>query len=229
MTSTRSSCISGRNGAIQKQSLPLFGEDELGGQKEPMVELKDTRSTKTTVNKNSTPKELQDKMRCLITFHPQLWKEYKDELTKEPAPTSPETVRRVFIDFLNQHEEELLTESDSNPLEIPSVVIRARNNVEGGETTWKPGSTPGARRRSRTTPSLVNSLKDSLHRSLHYDHLPSTTQSTTKSVVPPTMMPSRRMPSRRVNKPLRQRKVSKPSHAAVESGSEHSTSSASFQ
>jgi hypothetical protein len=217
-------------GAFQNPLMPLCSEDSevaLGGGEDSSAKLKDFRSNEPTItNKNYTPKELQDKMRSLMTFHPQLWKEYKNELTKQPAPTSPETIRRVLIDFLNQHEDHLLPE---NHLNCPTLPIGSRNSkVTSVQTTWKPGSTLTARRRPRKSQSLVNSLRDSLHRSLHDEKLPSTPQSPVKSILPPLVSSSPRMPPRRGSRPLRQGNSSKTSRGAVESGSEHSMSSTSF-
>jgi hypothetical protein len=200
--------------------MQLFSEDfsdelgtgENGSANQPMTDMAND-NVPSASKKEYTAEELQETMRCLMTLHPQLWKDYKEELSKEQIPTHPETVRRVLIDFLHRHKCDLETAS------IPKAEIATH------PSTWKPGSVPAARRRPRKKTSMVNSLRDSLHRSLHAEELSPFRK---KSQLPPLASPTRRMPPRRGSVPLRQPFSDQPNRRSIEAGSDHSVSSASF-
>lgn len=51
--------------------------------------------------------DLQSRMKRLMK-HPELWIQYKNLLSKEETPDSPDTIRRLLVEYWDQYEEELL-------------------------------------------------------------------------------------------------------------------------
>lgn len=64
-------------------------------------------STKAPNPAALSPDQLQQSMKQLMG-HPQLWALYKEELSQQEQPTNPETVRRVLVEFLNEHGHEMV-------------------------------------------------------------------------------------------------------------------------
>jgi len=131
---------------------------------------------KKTRKQQYSTAELQDKMKCLMNNHPDLWNEFKDELVREENPTNPETVRRVLVDFLERHgdvvqEQQLQTTTETNGEETAaSTAASAQSanayNNDHMTSLWKPGTSPNRRRPRHQRAQSMNHLKDSLHRSL---------------------------------------------------------------
>lgn len=100
--------------------------------------------------------QLQESMKELMR-HPKLWTMYKEELSMQEQPTHPETVRRVLIQFLEYHGDEMTskpTATTGNPTKLRSTSIFQGWNVAlEEESTHVP--------RNRSTPVVPKNKSES--------------------------------------------------------------------
>lgn len=142
------------------------------GLEEESTHVSRTRPALSLPNKNDD--DLQSRMKRLMGL-PELWVRYKQLLSQEETPDRPDTIRRLFVEFWKEHEEQILrleaaaihplpAGSSSTKRQIgPASIFHGLNTDLDGESQHVLSTNSASRRFSTATSSKHSSQQTTQH------------------------------------------------------------------